>query len=286
MHFEERPAPAGLEAAVNRLWYLEMPRVRQFEKILPLPYVHLIVNLSEPYSLHDRAGAVTRVDDAFVSGIQSEYLVIASPPVIRHVGVELRAGGAGLVSRGAGPAVAGRVVPAATVLPDAGPLVARLRAAAGPAEALDVLSEALVARGRDWTPDPVVEAALDEIHGGAVPQLGATAARAGVSHRTLVTRFRRAAGVTPRDYAQVWRFHRFVTTLQQQPLPPDWAALAPQAGYYDQPHVVRAFRRFSGWTPTEYLRRVTEFGPEAAGFVPLDEVPVLPDGAAGQRARS
>jgi len=37
--------------------------------------------------------------------------------------------------------------------------------------------------------------------------------------------------------------------------------------------VIRTFRRFSGYTPAEYLRRVKEFGPEAASFVPLDEVP-------------
>ncbi|WP_088319371.1 AraC family transcriptional regulator [Kineosporia sp. R_H_3] len=273
MIYEERPAPAGLEAAVARLWYLEMPRVRAFEKILPLPYVHLIFNLSDPYLVHDRAGVATQVDDAFVSGIQSEYLVIASPPTIRHVGAELRAGGLGLLTDAPGGSVAGAVVPAATVMAGAGDLARALRAAAGPDQALDLLTAAMAQRGAGWVADPVVEATLAAVHDDARLQLGATAARAGVSHRTLVTRFRRAAGVTPREYAQIWRFHRFVTALQHQPLPPDWAALAPEAGYYDQPHVVRAFRRFSGWTPTEYLRRVEAFGPDAAGFVPLDEVP-------------
>lgn len=273
MIYEERPAPAGLEAAVARLWFLEMPRVREFEKILPLPYVHLIFNLSQPYLVHDRDGVAARVDDAFVSGIQSQYLVIASPPTIRHVGVELRAGGLGLVTDVPGGSVAGAVVPAATVVPGADDLARALRAAAGPEQALDLLAQDLARRGPAWAVDPVVEATLAAVHGGERLHLGETAARAGVSHRTLVTRFRRAAGVAPSEYAQIWRFHRFVTTLQQQPLPPDWAALAPVAGYYDQPHVVRAFRRFSGWTPTEYLRRVEAFGPEAAGFVPLDEVP-------------
>lgn len=124
-----------------------------------------------------------------------------------------------------------------------------------------------------WAADPVVESTLSAVHADDGPQLGATAERLGVSHRTLVNRFRRVVGTTPRDYAQVWRFHRFVVTLQRQSLPPAWATLAPEVGYYDQPHVIRAFRRFSGWTPTEYLRRLEAFGPDAAGFVPLDEVP-------------
>lgn len=273
MIFEERPAPVGLESAISRLWYLEVPRVREFEKILPLPYVHLIVNLSEPYAIYDRSGAAVRVDDAFVSGIQSEYLIIASPPVIRHVGVELRPGGLGLISKMPGASLAGRVVGADAVMGDRGAFSSALRSAPDPGSTLDTLAEAMERLGATWTADPTVEATLSAIHADDGPQLGAIAERLGVSHRTLLNRFRRVVGTTPRVYAQVWRFHRFVLALQRQPLPPDWAALAPQVGYYDQPHVIRAFRRFSGWTPTEYLRRIEAFGPEAAGFVPLDEVP-------------
>jgi methylphosphotriester-DNA--protein-cysteine methyltransferase len=82
--------------------------------------------------------------------------------------------------------------------------------------------------------------------------------------------------MTPKAYAQLWRFHRFVSMVQADQDAPDWAGIAAVAGFYDQPHVIRAFRRFSGWTPAEYHRRVAEFGPEAASFVPLDEIPVAP----------
>lgn len=52
-----------------------------------------------------------------------------------------------------------------------------------------------------------------------------------------------------------------------------WTELAVTAGYDDQPHVIRAFRRFSGWTPTEYHRLIVEHGPDAARFVPLEQLP-------------
>ncbi len=280
MIYDERPAPVGLEAAIARIWYLEVPRERPFEKILPQPAMHLIVNLSEPYALYDRSGVATTVGDAFVSGIQSGYLVIASPPVIRQVVVELRPGGLGAISALTGADVAGRVLAAEEVLPDAAGLVAELRAATTPAEALERVGAVLARLGAGWRPDPLVESALAGLE-DEDRAIGDLVALLPASHRTVIARFRRATGLTPRDYAQLWRFHRFVTGLAAIEEPGDWASLAPLGGYYDQAHVIRAFRRFSGWTPTEYRRRVAEFGPAAASFVPLDEVPSF-----GQPARS
>jgi len=280
----ERPAPPGLEDLVSRLWFLEAPRVRRFEKILPLPFVHLIVNLSEPYAVYDRSGAPTPVGETFLSGLQTEFLVIESPPVIRHVGVELLPAGLGAITDAAGPQVAGRVQGAASLVPGLEVVAAAGRAAAGRADApevvLDRLVDVLLAR-RERTgarPDPLVVealAALDQDPSRPVADLVP-----GVAQRTLLSRFRRATGLTPKTYAQVLRFHRLVSGLAEpgpsgeQPGAAAWSAVAVESGYYDQPHVIRAFRRFCGWTPTEYARRVSEFGPDAALFVPLDEVPV------------
>ena len=273
MIYEERPAPPGLESGISRVWYLEVARERPYEKILPQPAMHLIVNLSEPYALFDRAGAATPVEDAFVSGIQSEYLVIASPPVIRQVVVEVRPGGLGVISGLPGTELAGRVRPAREVLGDADRLVREVRSAASPAEALARLSAALVRLGGGWRPDALVQATVAGLEADGEHSIGGLVAELPVSHRTLIARFRRATGLTPRDYAQLLRFHRFVMGLASMAEPGDWASLAPLGGYYDQAHVIRAFHRFSGWTPAEYRRRVAQFGPSAATFVPLDEVP-------------
>jgi transcriptional regulator GlxA family with amidase domain len=201
--------------------------------------------------------------------------VIASPPVIRQVVVELRPGGLGVISTLTGADVAGRVLPADEVMADAATVVADIRAAPTPSDALDRACAMLVGLGAGWRPDPVVEAALHALEDKDRP-IGELVAGLPVSHRTVIARFRRATGLTPRDYAQLWRFHRFVTGLALGSESRDWASLAPLGGYYDQAHVVRAFRRFSGWTPSEYRRRVAEFGPAAASFVPLDDVPSAP----------
>lgn len=278
MIYEERGAPPGLEGVVNRLWFIEVPRVRRYEKILPLPFVHLIVNLSDPYRLYDRHGGYTSVDGAFLSGIQSEYLVIESPPVIRHVGAELTPAGLRAVTDATATQIAGHVLNAHDVIDGIDDLLGLLRTAdLRPSDALDHLSAFLrPSNARHANPDVVVQRALAAIHDRPAIAIADLATAANVSHRTLIVRFRAATGITPKAYAQIWRFHRFVSALQTDPDAPDWAGLAADHGFYDQPHVIRAFRRFSGWTPAEYYRRVVEFGPDAASFVPLDEVPVGP----------
>jgi len=299
VEYEERPAPPGLERLVSRMWFLEVPPVRRFEKILPLPFVHLIVNLSQPYAVVDRSGTATQVGDAFISGIQTEYLVIEPPPLIRHLGVELLPAGLGAVTDVGGPQIAGRVQDARPLVPGLSELVdelvggfSELDESRAPKLALDRMTALLLSRhaarsSESPLPDPLVASALAALDED--PSRPISALAVGVSQRTLLARFRAATGMSPKTYAQVLRFHRLVTSLATSSSVGDgmghatsgtgtgselgWAGVATGSGYYDQPHVIRAFRRFCGWTPTEYTRRVDEFGSDAALFVPLDEVP-------------
>jgi len=272
MTYEERPAPPELAGIVTRLWFLETPPLRRYEKILPLPFVHLIINLSEAYRIHDRHGAASVVPEAFVSGLQSEFLVIESPPLIRHVGIELTPMGLHALAPGAAPTAAQAVRDAGALLPGIPGLVLSLRSVTLPDAALAAADRWL--RERPLHPlDDVAGAALAAIERDPETTIGALAAELGVSHQRLVARCRAAAGTTPKQYAQVLRFHRLLDAVHAEGGPPEWAALAAASGYYDQPHVVRAFRRFSGWTPTEYYRLVSEHGPDAAHFIPLEKVP-------------
>ena len=65
--------------------------------------------------------------------------------------------------------------------------------------------------------------------------------------QTLITRFRERTGMTPKTFSRIERFQRIVRTK-----PSSWADAAFEAGFADQPHMVREFRRFSGMTPSQY----------------------------------
>ena len=76
----------------------------------------------------------------------------------------------------------------------------------------------------------------------------------------LATRVRDAVGVGPRSFRRLLRFQTLTGLLGTTPGRPEWAAVAADAGYCDQSHMIREFREFSGLTPSAYLARALPDG--------------------------
>lgn len=67
---------------------------------------------------------------------------------------------------------------------------------------------------------------------------------------TLEKRFRHVVGATPKLFARIVRFQSFVTSYSTQT---DLSEAALRAGFYDQAHLDREFRTFTGQSPTEFF---------------------------------
>ena len=74
-----------------------------------------------------------------------------------------------------------------------------------------------------------------------------------MSARQLERRMVAATGMSPKLFASIIRFRAVFDELQKG-TPSTWLKAAVDTGYFDQAHMVRAFRRFAGQPPTEYLR--------------------------------
>lgn len=81
--------------------------------------------------------------------------------------------------------------------------------------------------------------------------VGAVAAALGVGERRLERAFARGVGMSPRTFARVMRFRRVIRALGRGQ--PRWSALAFEAGYADQAHLIREFRALAGLTPARYV---------------------------------
>ncbi|HLJ91621.1 MAG TPA: helix-turn-helix domain-containing protein [Gemmataceae bacterium] len=77
------------------------------------------------------------------------------------------------------------------------------------------------------------------------------------SVRQLQRRFQRAVGVTPKLFARTLRFERAQRRLRFDP-ETDLTGLAYQCGYFDQAHLIKEFRAFTGKTPSEYSHQVRD----------------------------
>lgn len=129
-----------------------------------------------------------------------------------------------------------------------------------PMERLAVLERALLARlrTRGHAParaDALVRTAVRLVDaGGGALRVDDLADRLGVSRQHLALQFRERVGMPAKTFARVAQFRRARAALRRMgggadAGAVDWARLALDCGYYDQSHLVHAFRRFADDTP-------------------------------------
>ncbi len=183
--------------------------------------------------------------------------VITGPSSVAHlvaiaagdgfVGVRLRPGRLGIIGNGnalrdghlLGTDAVGHVKSLSTVPDHAGSIQALI----------DVLLNVVEPRRGEnaEVPCDVIDASLDRLHlaGGRIGA-GSLALSLGVGSRRLHRLFLHHVGMGPQLYASVLRFQRAVR-MRQHGLTP--VQVAHEAGYTDQSHMTRAFRRHGGFTP-------------------------------------
>ncbi|HZN02192.1 MAG TPA: helix-turn-helix domain-containing protein, partial [Candidatus Polarisedimenticolia bacterium] len=92
---------------------------------------------------------------------------------------------------------------------------------------------------------------------GGTLSMRALARELGYSGRHVVTLFRDQVGIPPKLLARIVRFHRLVQHVRRG-TGGAWPDLALGLGFYDQAHLVRDVRQFTGVTPTEVRGMVVD----------------------------
>lgn len=257
MLFQECPAPPGLQPFVTGFWLVRTSPLARYEKVLPGPSAHLVLNLSDPYRLIDPegpggeasgpAGSMgTEVSTGFYSGLQRTYLISGNPAQIFNVGAVLAPFGVAAFAPQPPSALNGHVVDADLIFPGFSALRGTLRSGPEgptPEHAFAALESFLTARLRPgYRPDQRTAAAVGLLSEEDIP-VADLSKRLGLSNSTLERIIIRDCGTTPKAFSDVCRFHRFVNAAAA--LPPGAAVgrdLLALADYYDQPHLARAFR--------------------------------------------
>lgn len=225
---------------------------------LPSAEIVLVVNVAEPLTVGRRPGDVS-APAAFVTGLGHSSLTTSHAG--RHSAVEVR-----IPAAAARPVLGVPGIELAEQVLDLGDLWGA--AAAELVERLagqtweqrfDVLETVLLARiARN--PPPLLDPSLLHAHDLLLSRNGDLPMRAlleitGWSRRRLATQFSEHLGMTPKTLARLVRF-RHAERLLRAPGHRSLASIALTCGFYDQAHLNRDFREFSGCTPTAHLEQL------------------------------
>ena len=220
---------------------------------LPSDRVVGIVNLGAPIRV--LTDGWTTQPDGFLAGLHDSFAVTETCGAQRGVQIDFSAVGAHLLFRQPMHELTHRVVTLEDLLGRAGVLLREALESAPSWEAkFGVLDDFFLARLDDeLSPVPTITRALGRLRAtsGAIP-VSELADEIGCSRRYLVAGFREHVGITPKLLARILRFQRAVGMMER---PLSWAEISLACGYYDQAHLIRDFRQFTGSAPGEFARR-------------------------------
>jgi AraC-like DNA-binding protein len=266
------PAPP-LDRFIDDIYCLTgIPRHRLMT-VPPMPSAHLFINLGGPVRLWDSDPSVPPVvfTDGWFMGVWTRRFLFEYPARVRLVGVHFKPWGMSPFVDMPATELRDRWVPVDAVWQRS---LDRIRNQVGDIASttgtLRVVEEELRSR-LAWAPSHGLDlvqhtGARLAISHGVIP-VGALTDAAWVSGNHLAKQFKAHVGVTPKRVARIYRFARLILSVNAL-RPIDWSELAQTAGYFDQAHLSREFKDFTGHTPTEYLALLRRF-PAEQGFPPM-----------------
>ncbi len=253
--FEPPPPYGGL---IENVWYWEgYDPGHAKDTIMASGRLALMVNLREDaltWYDGERYSRRNRIPGIALCGTHSTHFAIDAFQA-SNMGVQFKPGGAIAFFGGSARDFGNAHVSLADIWgADAHRLHQRLVQAPTPEDKIAILFRAMVERHRDCERHPAVSLALSRF--ARAPHrtsVRAIAREAEVSAKRLIHLFAEQVGMTPKRYLRVSRFQRVLARVYAAPSV-DWMEEVERHGYYDQPHFIREFREFSGFTPTEYFR--------------------------------
>ena len=125
-------------------------------------------------------------------------------------------------------------------------------------QAGDALEEDLTTRRIDYAMSSI-------IHQPSLRSLSHLSDKIGYSQKHFINLFRQQVGVPPKQYLRVMRFQKVICAIEENAVI-QWNRVALESGYFDQAHFIHDFKRLSGFTPNEYLKRKSS----VLNYIPVD----------------
>ncbi|MGH3713951.1 MAG: helix-turn-helix domain-containing protein [Micromonosporaceae bacterium] len=260
------PTEPALAPFVQSFGYLEAAIPYARERVLPSGGMQLLVNLADDELLTHHASGPRRHSGAVLQGPYDRPSVIDTAAQRAIAWVTFHPGGAAPFFAEPSRLARGTLIDLDALWGhDGAALRERLLDAPTPRARLALLQASLLARARSLNPDPLIRYAVTALERGAT--VTDVTDRTGLLPKRFGRLFTDRLGLTPKRFAGVRRFQRLLTAIARSGAEPDFARLAVEGGYYDQPHMIHDFQRFAEMPPTAYRPRSVS----TLNHVPLEE---------------
>lgn len=258
MDFTAYKPPWPLSGHIDQFWACSDRPSHERERIVPSGTFEMVFNLVEDefriYTATNPTG-YKRFSGAMVSGTYTGSFVIDPAQHRSIIGVHFKPGGAVPFLGIPAHEVADAHIDLASLWgPSAHELRERMATAKVTATRFRILQESLTRRlaGSAFRNDALllVLGLLDD----SEVRVRDVARRVEMSPRRLIQNFSSEVGLTPKMFARIRRFQRVLDAVTAGTTPV-WPDIAAQYGFYDQSHLIREFRAFSGLSPASYYAR-------------------------------
>ena len=270
MGYATHTPPAPLTDLVETIWdWQAPPPAHRYERMLPVANAGLIINLAEDETrVYDDAPGLPcrKFAGAALDAPRHRSFVIDTAEQVAVMGVVFRCGGAAAFFRERMDMLVNEHVDLDDLIGiRSRGLRDRLLEASGAAARIALLQRWLIGIADKATlPAVVAQTTAALQRAPSVTCIAAICREIGLSPRRLGTIFREHVGMSPKRYARLQRFRAAAESARRGGRV-EWSRVAADCGFYDQPHLVREFREFSGMTPSAYLAQRGEY----ANHVPL-----------------
>lgn len=249
--YSEYPIPPELAGSIQGIWRLHGEcREAAPHVVLPDGCISLVLNFGAPLAPASASDAVVPAKRHGLLGEVRRPLRVLAHGEVDLMGVRLVPGSTLALSRVPLADLVDQVSGEAVLTNGLAALVRTLESAEASVRA-HLLARGLKDLARRDDPSPSL---LQMAVGRMMRQQGnlrvdSLAMSLGVSRRNLERLFAMQLGFSPKSLCDVLRFQAAVRLAQQRGAG-SWADIACEAGYFDQSHLIRAFRRFAGAPPT------------------------------------
>lgn len=252
-YFEHKPQPA-LQGQVECFWFAasDAEPGAAPERVLPDGCLEWIFHLGVPFRRLNAANVWETQPRSFVVGELTRFILLQPTGPVATMGVRFRPGGAYRFLPFPVNLLTDSFVSSGDIWGREGEyLEEAVLTAPSHQERQHAVEAFLLSRLINSRPRRRFDAAIGEVmRSRGQTRVNQIAMVIGCSPRQLERDFRAAAGLSPKALARVIRFQNLLWLAGEDALR-QWARVALECGYADQPHMVREFRELTGQSPTE-----------------------------------